>query len=279
MSVYVLSAELPNIHISRHALTFVLAVDERSLFKPVASSTAATAERDGDRKAVPGTSTSTSAEGQEEERNTDEQEEPDPNLSGISKLTDSLDETVEDTRETPETSTPKPKKATVVKKEKTDEPKIYYCETGNCKKKFSSVHGLKVHMTGSHNVLITHTCNLCHEVFDTVKEKTKHDATHHKMNTRSSSPKLHFCRFEGCTHSSNRPFDIKRHETSCRFNPVNIFTCKKCSKPKSYRDEKSLIEHYTGFHKAKPANHLCQACHTMTISQEAMDMHKKNTGH
>lgn len=132
-------------------------------------------------------------------------------------------------------------------------------------------------MTGSHNLLVAHTCSLCHEVFDSVKEKDKHDRIAHKRTTRSESAKVQTCKYKpSCDYYSQRPFDVKRHEQTCRFNPLNMYSCRSCTKAKTYSDQANLISHYVQFHHARSGNHLCLNCHVITVTREAMDMHQKH---
>ena len=100
-------------------------------------------------------------------------------------------------------------KTCLIKKEK-GKPKREELFCNFCNYKTMDSFNMKRHS----NLHIKKSCNDCHEEFDNQTLLKKHLRKVH-MPKVTKIPKLIKCKWENCVYSSARPYQVKRHESTC----------------------------------------------------------------
>lgn len=139
----------------------------------------------------------------------------------------------------------------------------FYCVVPTCNETFSSMQGLKYHLTHVHNKTLVYKCSGCDELFPNARSRNNHQKSHTQDVT--------YCSF--CTYNSKHVNDAARHEKKCPENPDIKWKCNQCTKPRKFQSDKSLLSHMQSVHKMK-GRHICVYCKILFNTLEDLNAHK-----
>lgn len=139
----------------------------------------------------------------------------------------------------------------------------FYCVVANCTENFSSMQGLKYHLTNVHNKTLVYKCSGCDELFPNARDRNNHQKTHTENVT--------YCKF--CTYNTVHRNDVQRHEKKCPENPDLKWMCTYCSKNRKFTSDKALFNHLKSTHKLK-GDYLCVYCKELFGKATELGSHK-----
>lgn len=140
----------------------------------------------------------------------------------------------------------------------------FYCVVTGCTNEtFSSMQGLKYHLTNVHDKVLVYKCTGCQEVFPNARDRNNHQKTH--------TQKVIFCDY--CTYSTKYQNDAQRHEKKCVENPDLKWRCTLCAKNRKFQSDESFCKHLKTTHKMK-GDFVCVYCKSLFETQSALSSHK-----
>lgn len=139
----------------------------------------------------------------------------------------------------------------------------FYCVVSSCNDTFSSMQGLKYHLTNVHNKTLVYKCTGCSELFPNARDRNNHQKSH--------TEKVIFCEF--CTYSTIHKNDVIRHQKKCPDNPDLKWKCTYCAKARKFTSDKTLLSHLKSTHKLK-GDYLCVYCKSLFVKEQELLAHK-----